>query len=961
MFTENHVLREKAHLSSGIPLTVSKLLLLFLLIVTTAYTSFADCGCDYTVPGGQHVTDGKALGLGPGDVICLKAGTNYGNLKFVNIVGSASNPIIIKNCGGQVTISANASFSLKTEKSRYFRITGSGSSDYYGIVLKNANSIGLTLDILSTDFEVDRLEIANVGFAGIMAKTDPKCGEPYDRSKFTMQNIKLHHNYIHDTDGEGIYVGNSFYAKGVSTSCGQLMPHAIKNAKIYSNIVKRTGWDGIQVGSATDGCEIYNNTVEDYGIRKNAPQNNGLQIGEGTTGPCFNNVIKNGHGNGMIVLGKGDNVIFNNLIINPGEHGAFIDARPPATTGSGFKFFNNTVISPGKDGVRIYATQSGLYNQVKNNLIVGGDKAVALLHSGVTNTSVSNNYQASSVSEVKFVNPSAGDYQLTSASPCIDKGANVMSYGVTFGLGGSSRPSGSALDLGAYEYSGSGGSSSNKPPTVDAGSDKTLTLPDNSISLTASASDPDGNIASYDWSKTSGPSATLKNATSQKLDVSNLSKGTYVFSVTVKDNSGASASDEVKVNVNDALQQDPPSPAPTPSTGDNGLTYSYYEGSWNSLPNFNNLSAKKRGTISNFSLSPRSRSDYFGFTFEGYIDIKSSGKYTFYTTSDDGSELYIDGSRVVNNNGLHAVQEKSGSIQLNEGLHAIRVVFFEKTGKERLDVRYAGPGVSKRTIPSDVLFQSGGSSQSQSSDNGLNYSYYTGSWSSLPNFSSLSAKKKGTVSNFSLSPRSQNDNFGFKFEGYIDIKSSGKYTFYTSSDDGSALYINGSRVVNNNGTHSAQEKSGSIELSKGMHAIRVIYFERTGNEQLNVKYAGPGVSKRSIPNDVLFRSRNNARTASSDIAKPTNLLDEVLGSDSISVSAYPSPVSDKATISINGISEESLNLNVVDVLGRSVHTQSSIYDGMELNVDKYIQEVGLFYLVVEGDQGYHQVIKMIKE
>ncbi len=98
--------------------------------------------------------------------------------------------------------------------SKYFRITGSGDSAHrYGIILKGASTMGLNLGLLSTNFEVDRLEIADIGFAGIMAKTDPKCGKPYGRDKFTMREIKIHDNYIHDTQGEGLYIGNSFYSQ----------------------------------------------------------------------------------------------------------------------------------------------------------------------------------------------------------------------------------------------------------------------------------------------------------------------------------------------------------------------------------------------------------------------------------------------------------------------------------------------------------------------------------------------------------------------------------------------------------------------------------------------------------------------------------------------------------------------------------------------------------------------------
>ena len=89
----------------------------------------------------------------------------------------------------------------------------------------------------------------------------------------------------------------------------------------------------------------------------------------------------------------------------------------------------------------------------------------------------------------------------------------------------------------------------NVGPTVDAGVDKTITLPPNSITLTATASDPDGNISSYYWEKVKGPAATFSGTTIPTLSVSDLMEGVYVFRVTVKDNDGAIASDEVQVTV----------------------------------------------------------------------------------------------------------------------------------------------------------------------------------------------------------------------------------------------------------------------------------------------------------------------------------------------------------------------------------------------------------------------------
>ena len=89
----------------------------------------------------------------------------------------------------------------------------------------------------------------------------------------------------------------------------------------------------------------------------------------------------------------------------------------------------------------------------------------------------------------------------------------------------------------------------NATPTVSAGGDKSLTLPTNSVALQGSADDPDGTIASYAWSKVSGGTASLSGTTSSKLNASNMAAGSYSFRLTVKDNKGATKSDDVNVSV----------------------------------------------------------------------------------------------------------------------------------------------------------------------------------------------------------------------------------------------------------------------------------------------------------------------------------------------------------------------------------------------------------------------------
>jgi hypothetical protein len=429
--------------------------------IGTHATATTSCGCTYTVPLATQTVDGKLLNLKPGAIICLSSTIQYKNLQFKNLTGSATQPILIKNCGGPVTLNATGlSYGMKFVDSKYFRVTGGNTGNVYGIKISNGH-IGMSLEYRSTNFEIDHVEAAYSGFAGIMAKTDPSCDNATVRGNFTMYNVSFHHNYVHHCGGEGLYVGNSFY-EGVTTSCGTRLPHEIHNVKIYNNVVKYSGWEGIQLGCATKGTAIYNNTIENYGTKNATIQNNGVQLGVGTGGTFNNNFIKDGPGNGLIVLGLGDNIIHDNVIVNAGSNGIFCDDR--YSPGPGFTFLNNTIINSRGDGIRLYADLINLNNIVTNTIVVNpgsyslytyprtaNDSYIYKLSSKVK-VQVSNNYFTRSISALKFVNAGAHNYRLGSTSPAINKGKSISTYNIVKDFYQQARLKGSAYDIGASEY-----------------------------------------------------------------------------------------------------------------------------------------------------------------------------------------------------------------------------------------------------------------------------------------------------------------------------------------------------------------------------------------------------------------------------------------------------------------------------------------------------------------------------
>ena len=147
-----------------------------------------------------------------------------------------------------------------------------------------------------------------------------------------------------------------------------------------------------------------------------------------------------------------------------------------------------------------------------------------------------------------------------------------------------------------------------------------------------------------------------------------------------------------------------PRPSEKSLTADSGITYSYFEGNWDELPAFKTLHPVKKGLVSNFSLSSHERPQYFGFQFDGLIEIPRDGVYTFYTESDDGSRLFIGSTLVVNNDGLHGTIQKKGVIALAKGFQPLKVEFFQKTGGTALNVLLEGPEFKRQAIPDTLLF-----------------------------------------------------------------------------------------------------------------------------------------------------------------------------------------------------------------------------------------------------------------
>ncbi len=135
-----------------------------------------------------------------------------------------------------------------------------------------------------------------------------------------------------------------------------------------------------------------------------------------------------------------------------------------------------------------------------------------------------------------------------------------------------------------------------------------------------------------------------------------------------------------------------------------GLSYKYYEPSASiSMSSFNSALINS-GVVTNISLVKKQRTDKFAFQFEGYIKINKDGVYNFYTSSDDGSKLFIDDLEVVDNDGDHGTVEKTGKAALKKGYHKIKILYFDSGGDNSLKVMMQASGGVKEELGASVLF-----------------------------------------------------------------------------------------------------------------------------------------------------------------------------------------------------------------------------------------------------------------
>ena len=108
--------------------------------------------------------------------------------------------------------------------------------------------------------------------------------------------------------------------------------------------------------------------------------------------------------------------------------------------------------------------------------------------------------------------------------------------------------------------------------------------------------------------------------------------------------------------------------------------------------------------------APGIAADFFSVRWTGQVEAPSTGTYTFYTVSNDGVRLWVNGQQIINNWSDHAPKEDSGTVALTAGQrYDIRMEFYEGDGTATARLLWSSASVPKAVIPTSRLYSALGS------------------------------------------------------------------------------------------------------------------------------------------------------------------------------------------------------------------------------------------------------------
>ncbi len=494
--------------------------LLFILSVSGVQAKTVVIGAGF-----GKVTQNGMAGLQPGDVLAIQPGKYTGGY-FMNLKG-----ITITNNGGAVIFNGNVTLDGLVECT----FTGFQFKDVSGVAIRWQNNSR-------------RCTEKNIFFYNCSGS----CNDATDHNKYTGDTLSLK-LYMCVFDSLTLFKSGQIMLANYGDAKAGV---AYTDSLIFSRMkVDSTTTDGTEIRGVFFRLDAHDWVVNYKGFNQlSGDVGMVYMIGSGK----IHNLYKNG-GRGYISrarvvgLGKSQNIYFyNNIDLNSYDYG-MIDARTEPDQVTKYTYDGNCYIYNNTGGnlqdhmgywasIAVVGTFAPPYNcVVRNNL---GFNQMTNGKPPITVNQSSNTWVTDTANNLYFTKPDGVVDPVTgvplAGSPVLGKGITVP--WIKDDIYHTARTG--AYDIGAVQHGGSPITPpANQLPVAVAGAAQTITLPVSTASLDGSKSyDPDGSISKFAWSLVTGPGGTIANAAVASTTVSGLTQGTYIFKLTVTDNSNGTGS-----------------------------------------------------------------------------------------------------------------------------------------------------------------------------------------------------------------------------------------------------------------------------------------------------------------------------------------------------------------------------------------------------------------------------------
>ena len=298
---------------------------------------------------------------------------------------------------------------------------------------------------------------------------------------------------------------------------------------------------------------------------------------------------------------------------------------------------------------------------------------------------------------------------------------------------------------------------------------------------------------------------------------------------------------------------------PVPGSGD-GLTVQYYN--TNDLSGSPVLTRVDPLVDNNWGYGSPDLSvntTNFSARWFGEIQPQYSETYTFWTQSDDGIRLWINGQLLVNDWNQHAQTQDSASIALVAGQkYDIMIEYFQAYGAAVAELAWSSPSTPLASVPQSQLYSTGNTEIGTGT--GLLAQYFN-----APDLSSPTAPFNVPVltrfdgpidfdwSSVSPDPSINQTNFSARWTGQIAAQFSETHTFYVTADDGVRLWVNNQLLVDGWIDQPATTYTGTIALTAGQKVgIKMEYYQRYGGAVAKLEWSNPSRPRALVPASQLY-------------------------------------------------------------------------------------------------------------